>query len=243
MAVDRGYGTGTRKATPTASKPRPPRARRARGSAKPNTPLSQMSRAEYNARLTQQQGARRVQQRRNDVSANALEALTGFNRRDGVDAGDVAGLALAIPAGIGGAVLRAGSRLIPAGMRIAKAATRVSRVARGTRRNIAEPLAAARRSVSSELDNVKMAGSDAYSNYYAMERRIGSGPTDMLYGSEGKYIQRAKDAAYVNVNKAGEKAVRLGRLAERAAERSDVVSAADEIKRRLAALKRANRNR
>jgi hypothetical protein len=177
------------------------------------------------------------------LSGNLLEAFTGFNKKDGVDAGDVAGLALAIPAGIGGAVLRAGSRLVPAGVRIAKAATRVSRVARGTRRNLSEPLAAARKKVSSELDNVKMAGSDAYSNYYAMERRIGSGPTDMLYGSEGKYIQRAKDAAYVNVNKAGEKAVRLGRLAERAAERSDVVSAADEIKRRLAALKRAKRNR
>ena len=54
------------------------------------------------------------------TSANALENLTGFNSRDGVDAGDVVGLALAIPAGIGGAALRAGSRLARAASGVAK---------------------------------------------------------------------------------------------------------------------------
>lgn len=128
MGVDNGYGTGARRNTPASStRPAAPRARRARGAAKPNTPLSQMSRAEYNARITQSQGARRVQQRRNDVSANALEAFTGFNRRDGVDAGDMLGLATAIPGGIARAVGRA---LIPTGARIAAAATRVSRRSR-----------------------------------------------------------------------------------------------------------------
>jgi len=240
MAVDKGYGSGyknTGKAKPAA-----PRARRARGEAKPNTPLSQMSRAEYNARVVQGQGARR--RTNGDFSSNALEFFTGFNSRDGVDAGDLAGLAISIPtAGVGGAIARGAARLVPAGVRIAKAATRVSRVAKGTRRNIAEPLNAARNAVTSELDNVGAAGSRAYSDYYKMERRLGSGPTDMLYGSEGKYIQRAKDEAYKGVNRAAENATRLERLAERAAGRSDEISAADEIKRRLAALRRANKNR
>lgn len=135
MAVDRGYGTGTRKATPAASKPKPRRAPRARGSAKPNTPLSQMSKAEYNARLTQQAGMRQVQQRRNDMSANALEAFTGFNRRDGVDAGDLAGLAISIPtAGIGGALARGAARVakmaIPKATRVSAAATRLAKSAK-----------------------------------------------------------------------------------------------------------------
>lgn len=127
MAVDKGYGSGyknTGKAKPAA-----PRARRARGSAKPNTPLSQMSRAEFNARVVQGQGARR--RSNGEFSANALENFTGYNSRDGVDAGDFLGLAVSIPTGgVGGALLRGGSRVaravIPKAARIAGAAKRVA---------------------------------------------------------------------------------------------------------------------
>jgi len=130
MAVDKGYGSGYKNSG--KAKPAAPRARRARGSAKPNTPLSQMSRAEYNARIVQGQGARR--RSNGNFSANALENLTGFNSRDGVDAGDIAGLALAIPAGLGGAILKGAARVAravtPTATKVARAATRVSRAAK-----------------------------------------------------------------------------------------------------------------
>lgn len=66
------------------------------------------------------------------LSGNLLEGFTGFNKKDGVDAGDLAGLAISIPTGgIGGALLRAGARaVVPKAARIAAAATRVSRRSR-----------------------------------------------------------------------------------------------------------------
>jgi hypothetical protein len=244
MAVDSGYGLGkSRSAANSASRANATRAAANRKKSGARTAKARTI-ASRNAAASPSTARDKYNEKTASGLARGVTDLTGFNARDGVDLGDIAALGLMIPAGIAGGVARAAGRLLPAGVRIAKAATRVSRAARGSRRNLAEPLAAARKAVSSELDNVKMAGSDAYSNYYAMERRLGSGPTDMLYGSEGKYIQRAKDAAYVGVNKAGEKARKLTSLAERAAERSDAISAADEIKRRLTALQRAKkRNR
>jgi len=81
-------------------------------------PLSQMSRAEYNARIVQSQGAKRVQQRRNDISANALEFATGFNKRDGVDLGDIGGLAItAATLGSGSLIRGAARRATAAGLK------------------------------------------------------------------------------------------------------------------------------
>ena len=239
MGVDKSYGSGyknTGLSKAAALKP---------GRLKKTAPAVAKARTmnSRNAATSPSMTRDKYDQRTVKAIQSGVTDLTGFNSRDGVDLGDVAALGLMIPAGIAGGVARAAGRLIPAGVRVARAATRVSRVARGTRYNIAEPLNAARRAVTSELDNVGTVGRDAYSNYAKMERRLGSGATDMLYGSEGKYIQRAKDAAYVGVNTAAEKATRLERLAERAAGRSDAISAADEIKRRLAALRRANKNR
>ena len=111
MGVDKSYGSGTKKAT--AAKPAAPRARRARGSAKPNTPLSQMSKAQWNASVVQGQGARR--RANGDFSSNALDFATGFNSRDGVDAGYIAGLvgsAVAYgPSSIGKAIAKVSSRV------------------------------------------------------------------------------------------------------------------------------------
>jgi len=239
MAVDKGYGSGYKNSG--KAKPAAPRARRARGSAKPNTPLSQMSRAEYNARIVQGQGARR--RSNGNFSANALENLTGFNSRDGVDAGDIAGLALAIPAGIAGAVLRAGSRLVPAGVRIAKAATRVSRAASRSRHDLQEPLAKARKATDREVDHVGYARREAYTEYGKAERYFGSSEAEALYGSERYYVNKATDNAIKSVASAKSKESRLERLAERAADRSDILGSTAEIKRRLSALKRAKKNR
>lgn len=65
------------------------------------------------------------------LSGNLLEGFTGFNAKDGVDLGDIAGLAISIPtAGLGGALLRGGARVakmaIPKATRVAKAANRIA---------------------------------------------------------------------------------------------------------------------
>jgi hypothetical protein len=79
-------------------------------------PLSQMSKAEYNARIVQGQGARR--RSNGDFSSNALEAFTGFNSRDGVDLGDIAGLAMtAATLGTGAVIKSAARRATAVGLR------------------------------------------------------------------------------------------------------------------------------
>lgn len=127
--------------------------------------------------------------------------------------------------------------------RVGQAATRIARAA-SKAAPIRSVVAQTKAQVASRaMDRVSEAGSEAYSNYLKMERRIGSGPTDMLYGSEGKYIQRAKDTSYQIANTAGEAAIKARDLARRTARRTDTSEAAAEIKRRLAALQRANKNR
>ena len=79
-------------------------------------PLSQMSRAEYNARIVQGQGARR--RSNGDFSSNVLEAFTGFNKRDGVDLGDIGGLAItAATLGTGSLIRGAARRATAAGLK------------------------------------------------------------------------------------------------------------------------------
>lgn len=226
MAVDKGYGSGyknTGKAKPVA-----PRASRARGSAKPNTPLSQMSKAEYNARIVQGQGARR--RSNGDFSANALENLTGFNSRDGVDAGDIAGLALAIPAGIGGAVLRAGSRLVPAGLRISRAASRVAKSSKVA----AKAGSSKALYLADEAAKLQKKSSDLRTTFYTElygGRKIALEPSEM----------GLKDAAFFGGQASNtlRKAKEASDLGARAARRSNPRQAGYEIQLKLAALRKA----
>jgi len=138
MAVDRGYGSGKpRSATQSASR------RAAAGKAASRKETVTAAAKKYGQKknmmytnpgmLASQKKRTTLDNRR--TSANALEAFTGFNSRDGVDAGDLAGLAISIPtAGIGGVLLRGGARVakmvIPKAARVAKASTRLSKSAK-----------------------------------------------------------------------------------------------------------------
>ncbi len=132
--------------------------------------------------------------------------------------------------------------LLPGG-KISQAATRIAKVAKAAAPIRAAEAASKSKIASRAMSGVSDAASEAYSNYLKMERRIGSGATDMLVGSEGKYIQRARDTSYQIANAAGEAAIKARDLALRTANRTDTAGAAAEIKRRLAALQRAKRNR
>lgn len=131
MAVDRGYGSGKPlSAAQSASR------RAAAGKAASRKKTVTAAAKKYGQKknmmytnpgmLASQKKRMTLDNRR--TSANALENLTGFNSRDGVDAGDLAGLAISIPTGgVGGALLRAGARaVIPKAVRIAGAAKRVA---------------------------------------------------------------------------------------------------------------------
>ena len=132
MAVDRGYGSGKPlSAAQSASR------RAAAGKAASREKTGAAAAKKYGQKknmmytnpgmLASQKKRTTLDNRRN--SANSLENFTGFNSRDGVDAGDLAGLAISIPtAGIGGAIARGiGRAVIPTGVRVAAAALRASR--------------------------------------------------------------------------------------------------------------------
>lgn len=232
MAIDKGYGSGKPRSAANSSM----RRRAAAGQmTKGKKKMGQLG--SYKT-----PGLAAANRRTSD---SLLEAFTGFNKKDGVDAGDLAGLAISIPTGgIGGALLRAGARaVVPKAARIASAATRVAKTASKMAPVRAAEAATKSKIASRALTGVSEAASEARSNYLKMERRIGSGPTDMLVGSEGKYVQRARDTSYQIANAAGEEAIKARNLASRTARMTDTAEAAAEIKRRLAALKRANRNR
>lgn len=228
MGVDKGYGSGyknTGKAKPSA-----PRARRARGSAKPNTPLSQMSKAQWNASVVQGQGARR--RSNGNFSANALENLTGFNSRDGVDAGDIAGLALAIPSGVAGGVARAAGRLIPAGIRISRVASRVARASK-----VAAKVGSSKAMyLADEAAKLQKKSSDLRTTFYTElygGRKIALHPSEMglkdatfFGGQASNTLRKAKEASD---------------LAARAARRSSPYASSTEIRLRLAALQNAKK--
>lgn len=174
-----------------------------------------------------------------------LREMTGIDvSRKGVkvDPG-AAALAAAGFIPFGKSISVAAKVLKPASARIASAATRVAKTASKMAPVRAAEAATKSKIASRALTGVSEAASEARSNYLKMERRIGSGPTDMLVGSEGKYVQRARDTSYQIANAAGEGAIKARNLASRTARMTDTAEAAAEIKRRLAALKRANRNR
>ncbi len=210
-----------------------------------------MAKSEYLQReeaAKKQLGTRGVKKRVKQLPTAArasLREMTGVNiSRKGVsvDPGNVA-LAAAGFIPFGKSLSVAAKALKPASARIASAATRVAKTASKMSPVYSAEAATKSKIASRAMTGVSEAGSEAYSDYLKMERRIGSSATDMLVGSEGKYIQRAKDASYKIANAAGEKAVQARDLARRTANRTDTAEAAAEIKRRLAALKRANRNR
>ena len=210
-----------------------------------------MAKSEYLQRedaAKKQLGAKGVAKRVKQVPRAArlsVKELTGVNiSRKGVtvDPG-AAALAAAGFIPFGKSISVAAKALKPAGARISSAAARVAKTA-----SKAAPVRSAEAATKSKIASRAMTGvsdaaSEAYSNYLKMERRIGSGATDMLVGSEGKYIQRARDTSYQIANAAGEKAVKARDLALRTANRTDTAEAAAEIKRRLASLQRAKRNR
>jgi hypothetical protein len=210
-----------------------------------------MAKSEYLQReeaAKKQLGAKGVKKRVKQVPRAArlsVKELTGVNiSRKGVSV-DPGAAALAAAGFIpfGKSISVAAKALKPAGARISSAAARVANAA-----SKAAPVRSAEAATKSKIASRAMTGvsdaaSEAYSNYLKMERRIGSGATDMLVGSEGKYIQRARDTSYQIANAAGEKAIKARDLALRTANRTDTSGAASEIKRRLAALQRAKRNR
>jgi hypothetical protein len=210
-----------------------------------------MAKSEYLQRedaAKKQLGAKGVAKRVKQVPRAArlsVKELTGVNiSRKGVtvDPG-AAALAAAGFIPFGKSISVAAKALKPAGARISSAAARVAKTA-----SKAAPVRSAEAATKSKIASRAMTGvsdaaSEAYSNYLKMERRIGSGATDMLVGSEGKYIQRARDTSYQIANAAGEKAVKARDLALRTANRTDTAGAAAEIKRRLSSLQRSKRNR
>ena len=210
-----------------------------------------MAKSEYLQReeaAKKQLGKKGVQKRVKQLPTAArasLREMTGIDvsrRGVKVDPG-AAALAAAGFIPFGKSLSVAAKALKPAGARISSAAARVARTA--SKAAPARAAAAAEKSkiASRAMSGVSDAASEAYSNYLKMERRLGSSATDMLVGSEGKYIQRARDTSYQIANAAGEKAVQARNLAQRTSRMTDTSEAAAEIKRRLGALQRAKRNR
>lgn len=231
MAIDKGYGSGKPRSAANSSM----RRRAAAG---------QMTKGKKKMGQLGSYKTPGLEAANRRTSDSLLEAFTGFNKKDGVDAGDFAGLAISIPTGgLSGIARAVGRAVVPKAARIAGAATRVAKTAYKVEPSRFADAAAKSAIASRALTGVSEAGSEAYSNYLKMERRLGSGATDMLVGSEGKYIQRAKDASYKIANAASERAEKARSLALRTAKRTDTSESAAEIKRRLAALQRAKRSR
>ena len=233
MAVDKGYGSGKPlSAAQSASR------RAAAGKAASRKKTGAAAAKNYGQKknmmytnpgmLASQKKRMTLDNRR--TSANALENLTGFNSRDGVDAGDLAGLAISIPtAGLGGALLRGGARVakmaIPKAARVTAAATRLSKAAK------------TKQAVESSFAKYysDQAGQEATNYYSAKYSSTGTrGAMQDATNAERSYLARSQAAA-----KAAERIAQSGRL--------DPVENAANILARLDRLKtakrRANRNR
>jgi len=165
------------------------------------------------------------------TSDSLLEAFTGFSKKDGVDAGDLAGLAISIPtAGLGGALLRGGARIakmaVPKAARVTAAATRLAKAAK------------TKQAVESSFAKyyADQAGQEA-TNYYAAKfsPRGTRGAMQDATNAERSYLARSSAAA-----KAAERIAQSGRLdpAENAANILARLDRLNSAKRR-----RANRNR
>jgi hypothetical protein len=214
------------------------------------------------------------------LSGNLLEGFTGFNKKDGVDAGDFAGLAISIPTGgIGGALLRAGARaVVPKAARIASAALRASRRSRRNLGNAERAIQDADWNIN-QGTSVRNAGrarstqvlggnSNNYSfrGHGAFDENLGYDLTSREFGvgvREGEDLVRqglaVKDysrggdswvyrpTGADDLIRQGEAQATRGSAAKRAAEiaartaadRVSTAASAKEIRRRLAALRKA----
>jgi len=274
MAIDKGYGSGKPRSAANSSM----RRRAAAG---------QMTKGKKKMGQLGSYKTPGLEAANRRTSDSLLEAFTGFNKKDGVDAGDFAGLAISIPTGgVGGALLRAGARaVVPKAARIASAAARV------TRRNAA----AAKTMDSSYLEKFteslnkkyeakdmvrpKYVGSESYRDvaftdwsggadragnarqYYNRLPEDLANRADVVRGGTsggGDYIssqyyqlpsREVRDRAFTTDIESSI-AARMAKNAANEANRirglgrDTTASAAAEIKRRLAALQRANkRNR
>lgn len=149
MGVDKNYGSGaSRSAANSASRKRSAAAairnRKAAGFAKQNalsvaknTPLNKQTKSQWNLMLNAQNNSPLAKEKRR-LSTSILRNTTGFNKADGVDAGDLAGLAITIPGGVAEGFLRGAGRIarlaIPKSSRISSAAGRVVSRSRSTAR-------------------------------------------------------------------------------------------------------------
>lgn len=176
MAIDRGYGSGKPRSAANSSM----RRRAAAGQmTKGKKKMGQLG--SYKT-----PGLAAANRRTSD---SLLEAFTGFNKKDGVDAGDLAGLAISIPTGgIGSGLLRSGARaVIPKGIRIAGAAKRAAKSAKSTIARASGDLASAEWSQSLGRQYVNAAEADSrkllsgFSNQYSHR---GYGAFDENLGTE-----------------------------------------------------------
>lgn len=292
MGVDNGYGSGaSRTAANSAAR------RRAAGAAVRNkaaakfakanalsvakqTPLSKQTRDQWNLLINASRKSPLAREQRR-LSTGILRNTTGFNKKDGVDAGDLAGLATTLPLGlervVGGTVARLASRAIPKGMRIAAAASRVSRGSRSTIRRAAGAIADAEYTGSLGRQYVNAAEADSrkllsgFSNEYthrgygAFDENLGTELTrtneygggirsgeEMVRRGLAKRVETPSGAAYYSTaleetGKIGssmvDKASKLRSAASSkiaiAEQRATTKAASAEIRRRLAALRKA----
>ena len=254
MAVDRGYGSGKpRSAANSSMRRRVAAGQRTKGKvsvlAKRNAAAApSMARDKYNEKTA-------------SGLARGVTDLTGFNARDGVDLGDIAALGLMIPAGVAGGVARVASRLLPKGLRIAGAAGRT--VSRATSR-----LSDAEKAISSakemETAGTALRNSVRYSTPGQNTTRLGIDFANPVGNRPNQaYNYAIKDVARKAIPEGTKSAYEIGttgRLMQeggrtaaynalKAARRSERIveggkyEASEEIKRRLAALQRAKRNR
>lgn len=228
MAVDRGYGSGKPLSAAQSASRRAAAGRAASrkrtvaaagkkyGQKKGMSYTNPGMRASQNKRMT-------LDNRR--MSEGLLEGFTGFNKRDGVDLGDIAGLAISIPtAGVGG-LLRAGARaVLPKAARIALASRRVARRSASTANAAAEQskrLFAEGKQLQEKSNNL----------YYPVEVQVRPGVRRVLEPTENNI----RDSRFFG-SQANDK-VRMGRsaaqIAQRARSTSTPSSASAEIKRRL----------
>jgi hypothetical protein len=273
MAIDRGYGSGKPRSAANSSM----RRRAAAG---------QMTKGKKKMGQLGSYKTPGLEAANRRTSDSLLEAFTGFNKKDGVDAGDFAGLAISIPTGgVGGALLRAGARaVIPKAARIASAAKRVTArnksavEAMSSRYREKSTEALEKRYAAKEMVQPKYVGSQTYedrafTDWSGGVDRAGNERTyfsriaenlrnrgDVVrtnvqrdaFGVTEQYSQMPSFKQKVDAYSMDVDSVFADRAANRAASearrisslgRDTTAASAAEIKRRLAALKRANRNR
>ena len=255
MAVDRGYGSGKpRSAANSSMRRRVAAGQRTKGKkgnvlAKRNAAAApSMARDKYNEKTA-------------SGLARGVTDLTGFNARDGVDLGDIAALGLMIPAGVAGGVARVASRLLPKGLRIAGAAGRTvsratsrlsaaeARIAAGeamqaaasATRVIAGSVPRPGRAVRLGLDFANPSGNKPNQSYSYVIKDMTKKVNPEVPVSGAQMFEAARSMNRTGANTAYN-AAKAARRSQKVIDAGKAEAAA-EIKRRLAALQRANRNR